>query len=124
MGWQSFGLQGYGFVFFVFQANPKTLKTAGAPLTRGVCAQALLQVVECSVGPGGGATEAGSPAKIALFSLGNMCAYAQCAAELQSLGIWDALASLAPVRVDATIDKYCIRIQVRKPQSARHSLHD
>lgn len=75
--------------------------------------QALLQVVESSVGPGGGATDAGSPAKIALFSLGNMCAYAPCAAELQSLGIWEALASLAPVRADPTIDKYCNRIQVR-----------
>ena len=73
--------------------------------------QALLEMVLQSTGPGGGATEAGSPAKIALFSLGNLAAYPQCAAELASLGIWQVLASLAAFK-DPTIEKYCGRIHV------------
>ena len=72
-----------------------------------------------SAGPGGGATEAGSPAKIALFSLGNLAAHPQCAAELASLGIWEVLAALSGFR-DLTIDKYCSRIQVHPWRASAH----
>ena len=41
------------------------------------------------------ARDAGSPAKIALFSLGNLASHPECAAQLAALGISDVLASLA-----------------------------
>jgi fused-like protein len=43
---------------------------------------------------GGGGAESGSPAKIALFSLGNMCAHRECREELLALGIVRVLAAL------------------------------
>ena len=58
------------------------------------------------------ARDAGSPAKIALFSLGNLASHPECAAQLAALGISDMLASLAGVQ-DAVVAKYCARIRVR-----------
>ncbi len=40
---------------------------------------------------GGGATDGGSPVKIALFSLGNMCAHRECREALLAANIWDAI---------------------------------
>ena len=59
----------------------------------------------------GDTMDAGSPAKIALFSLGNLASHAECAAQLAALGIADVLASLANVQ-DAVVIKYCARIRV------------
>ena len=71
--------------------------------------QALIRLVSESASD---ARDAGSPAKIALFSLGNLASHPECAAQLEALGINDLLATLATVQ-DAVVAKYCARIRVR-----------
>ena len=71
--------------------------------------QALMRLVRESASE---ARDAGSPAKIALFSLGNLASHPECATQLAALGISDMLASLASVQ-DAVVAKYCARIRVR-----------
>jgi hypothetical protein len=65
------------------------------------------------------AMDAGSPAKIALFSLGNLASHPECAARLAALGIADVLAGLATVQ-DAVVTKYCARIRVRLLRGSTH----
>lgn len=80
------------------------------------CVQALLEVINQPSTPRGAAAaaaDAGSPLKISLFSLGNMCAHKSCADALLQLGITDSLSRLSRVP-DATVKKYIERIQVRR----------
>ena len=71
--------------------------------------QALIRLVSQSASD---ARDSGSPAKIALFSVGNLASHPECAAHLAALGINDVLATLATVQ-DAVVAKYCARIRVR-----------
>lgn len=76
--------------------------------------QTLLEVVNQPSTPRGAAAaaaDAGSPLKISLFSLGNMCAHKSCADALLQLGIAGSLSRLSSVP-DATVKKYIERIQV------------
>lgn len=59
---------------------------------------------------GGGADAGGSPVKIALFSLGNMCAHRECRESLLALGVNDMIRRLA-ANPDPTQQKYLQRIQ-------------
>uniref|UniRef100_A0A7S3VLZ8 non-specific serine/threonine protein kinase n=1 Tax=Dunaliella tertiolecta TaxID=3047 RepID=A0A7S3VLZ8_DUNTE len=65
-------------------------------------------------GPSG--ADGGSPIKIALFSLGNMCAHRECREALLALNIWDAIRRLSP-STDTTIQKYLQRIQTKLQQA-------
>jgi hypothetical protein len=60
-------------------------------------------------GGGGGGGEGGSPQKIALFSLGNMCAHRECREVLQQAGIRALMAALEG-SPDATVQKYLGRM--------------
>lgn len=59
----------------------------------------------------------GSPLKIALFSLGNMCAHPVCAEALLSLGAREPLIRLGR-SPDSTIQRYVQRIQVQSAVNA------
>ncbi|KAG2431488.1 hypothetical protein HXX76_009502 [Chlamydomonas incerta] len=59
---------------------------------------------------GGGADAGGSPVKIALFSLGNMCAHRECRESLLALGVQDVIRRLSS-SPDPTQQKYLQRIQ-------------
>ncbi|GLC39018.1 hypothetical protein PLESTM_000827500 [Pleodorina starrii] len=61
-------------------------------------------------GAGGGADAGGSPVKIALFSLGNMCAHRECRESLIALGVQDVIRRLG-ANPDPTQQKYLQRIQ-------------
>ncbi|GFR42822.1 hypothetical protein Agub_g3779, partial [Astrephomene gubernaculifera] len=61
-------------------------------------------------GAGGGADAGGSPVKIALFSLGNMCAHRECRETLIALGVQDVIRRLS-TNPDPTQQKYLQRIQ-------------
>ncbi|KAG2493565.1 hypothetical protein HYH03_008379, partial [Edaphochlamys debaryana] len=61
-------------------------------------------------GGGGGADAGGSPVKIALFSLGNMCAHRECRESLLALGVQDVIRRLSS-NPDPTQQKYLQRIQ-------------
>jgi hypothetical protein len=63
-----------------------------------------------SGGGGGGAGESQSPVKIALFSLGNLCAHADCRAKLLALGFERKIAALADAE-DASVRRYVARIE-------------
>ena len=71
--------------------------------------------------PGGTAPESStSSVQIALFSLGNLCAHAECADALARLGLADALQAVLRDRGgDATVQRYVARIQQK--QAARRS---
>lgn len=62
-------------------------------------------------GPGANGADSGSPLKIALFSLGNMCAHVECAEALLGMGLLDSLRCLG-TSTDPTVLKYVARIQV------------
>lgn len=55
-------------------------------------------------------SDSGSPLKMALFSLGNMCAYPICRTRLLELGLIQMLAPLASLE-DPTVKKFVQRIQ-------------
>ena len=60
----------------------------------------------------GGTTDASSSVQIALFSLGNLCAHAECAEALAQLGLAEALAAVLRERGgDATVQRYVARVQ-------------
>ena len=61
-------------------------------------------------GGGGGGGESQSPVKIALFSLGNLCAHADCRAKLLALGFERKIAALADAE-DASVRRYVARIE-------------
>ncbi|GIM09257.1 hypothetical protein Vretimale_13139, partial [Volvox reticuliferus] len=61
-------------------------------------------------GASGGADAGGSPVKIALFSLGNMCAHRECRESLIALGVQDVIRRLSS-NPDQTQQKYLQRIQ-------------
>ena len=65
--------------------------------------------------PGGSAPPGGdssSSVQIALFSLGNLCAHAECAEALGQLGLGQALAGVLRERGgDATVQRYVGRIK-------------
>ncbi|GLI63648.1 hypothetical protein VaNZ11_006646 [Volvox africanus] len=61
-------------------------------------------------GASGGADAGGSPVKIALFSLGNMCAHRECRESLIALGVQDVIRRLSS-NPDPTQQKYLQRIQ-------------
>jgi hypothetical protein len=61
-------------------------------------------------GGGGGGGEGGSPQKIALFSLGNMCAHRECKEVLQRAGVRALMHALAG-SPDPTVQKYLARMQ-------------
>ena len=67
-------------------------------------------------GAAAAAADAGSPLKISLFSLGNMCAHRSCADALLQLGIGGSLSRLSALP-DATVRKYIERIQVSQSAS-------
>ncbi|KAK9820795.1 hypothetical protein WJX74_004813 [Apatococcus lobatus] len=69
--------------------------------------QVLMEVVTAEARSSAGE---GSPLKIALFSLGNMCAHPVCAEALLSLGAREPLARLGRSN-DSTIQRYVQRIQ-------------
>ena len=62
-------------------------------------------------GDGGDTSDSQSPVKISLFSLGNMCSHAACRAPLLEMGLAEAIDALASASSDATVQKYCARIQ-------------
>jgi hypothetical protein len=58
------------------------------------------------------AAAASSSVQIALFSLGNLAAHADCAAALRRLGLAEALAAALRARGDdATVQRYAARIR-------------
>jgi fused-like protein len=61
-------------------------------------------------GGGGAGGESQSPVKIALFSLGNLCAHADCRAKLLALGFERKIAALADAE-DASVRRYVARIE-------------
>ena len=63
-------------------------------------------------GAGGGGGEGGSPVKIALFSLGNMCAHRECRESLIHLGVHDMIKRLGGSTDPETL-KYIQRIQTK-----------
>lgn len=63
-------------------------------------------------------SEGGSPLKIALFSLGNMCAHPDCREALLSTGFSSAIERLASSR-DVTVQKYVTRIKTKLSQAQR-----
>lgn len=78
--------------------------------------RAMLDLIQRRDGsPGADGTGAGgssSSVQIALFSLGNLCAHADCADALVQLGLRDALAAVLRDRGDdATVQRYVARIQ-------------
>ncbi|KAF8056751.1 hypothetical protein HT031_006249 [Scenedesmus sp. PABB004] len=81
--------------------------------------QALLDTVmgpdssaDARLGSGGG--EGNSPVKIALFSLGNMCAHRECREQLARLGLREALAKLQSASGgDTTLLRYIARAQAK-----------
>lgn len=60
--------------------------------------------------PRAGSDAGGSPVKIALFSLGNMCAHKECREALLALGVTDVIRRLSS-NPDPTQQKYLQRIQ-------------
>ena len=74
--------------------------------------QVLMEVVTAEARSSAGE---GSPLKIALFSLGNMCAHPVCAEVLLSLGAREPLTRLGR-SPDSTIQRYVQRIQVELSQ--------
>jgi fused len=68
-----------------------------------------------SQGGAAATSDSGSPIKMALFSLGNMCAYPQCRERLLALGLLKVIAPLAAAE-DATIKKFIARIQAKIQQ--------
>lgn len=78
--------------------------------------RAMLDLIQRADGPTGadgtGAAGSSSSVQIALFSLGNLCAHADCADALVQLGLRDALAAVLRDRGgDATVQRYVARIQ-------------
>lgn len=76
--------------------------------------QAMLELIQRQDPPPtpGGTTDSSSSVQIALFSLGNLCAHAECAEALLQLGLPDALTSVLRDRGgDATVQRYVARIQ-------------
>lgn len=76
--------------------------------------QAMLDLIQRRDPPPtpGGTTDASSSVQIALFSLGNLCAHAECADALAQMGLADALAVVLRERGgDATVQRYVARIQ-------------
>jgi hypothetical protein len=53
-----------------------------------------------------------SPVKIALFSIGNMCAHRECREALLNLGLRDALRQLSGAS-DPVLQKYLARVQAK-----------
>lgn len=63
--------------------------------------------------PGGSAPpDSNSSVQIVLFSLGNLCAHADCGAALAQLGLGKALGTVLRDRAgDSTVQRYVARIQ-------------
>lgn len=76
--------------------------------------QALVGVVAAGVhelqAAGGREPPPSSPLKTALFSLGNMCTYRQCVAELVRLGVLQAIEPLAG-SADQNLVRFAVRLQ-------------
>jgi hypothetical protein len=66
----------------------------------------------------GSASDGGSPLKIALFSLGNMCAHRECREALQAVGFTEAIDRLASSN-DTTVQKYVTRIKTKLAQAQK-----
>eukprot|EP00191_Tetraselmis_sp_GSL018_P012506 CAMPEP_0177598674 /NCGR_PEP_ID=MMETSP0419_2-20121207/12506_1 /TAXON_ID=582737 /ORGANISM="Tetraselmis sp., Strain GSL018" /LENGTH=1263 /DNA_ID=CAMNT_0019091197 /DNA_START=454 /DNA_END=4245 /DNA_ORIENTATION=- len=64
-------------------------------------------------------SDGGSPLKIALFSLGNMCAHRECREALLSIGLMKAIERLEMSR-DTTVQKYVARIKTKLAQAQGH----
>ena len=79
----------------------------------------LIQRQDAPASPGGtAAADSSSSVQIALFSLGNLCAHAECADALARLGLGEALARVLRERGgDPTVQRYVARIQQK--QAAR-----
>eukprot|EP00899_Mesostigma_viride_P028194 jgi/Mesvir1/855/Mv17428-RA.1 len=77
---------------------------------------------KASEGPAAGGASGGeggqSPMKIALFSLGNMCAHKECREQLLALGFRDVIARLSTWNDDVVL-KYVSRIQNKLEQAAQ-----
>ena len=58
------------------------------------------------------AADGASPVKIALFSIGNMCAHRECREALVALGLKDVLRSLSGAS-DPVLQKYLARVQAK-----------
>ncbi len=73
--------------------------------------EALLRLVreQGAAPPIGGPASEGS-ARIALFSLGNLCSHSACRARLIALGLRDVAATLAAAPPDAATGKYAARV--------------
>lgn len=63
-----------------------------------------------------GTSDGGSPVKIALFSLGNMCAHKECREALLALGVLEVMQKLSS-NPDPTLQKYLQRIQTKLQQA-------
>lgn len=79
--------------------------------------EALMQLAATADRPAGGrqaagAGEGGSPQKIALFSLGNMCAHRECREVLQAAGITQLMRTLQ-ASPDPVVQKYLGRMQAK-----------
>jgi hypothetical protein len=79
--------------------------------------EALMQLAATADRPAGGrpaagAGEGGSPQKIALFSLGNMCAHRECREVLQAGGIAQLMRALQ-ASPDPVVQKYLGRMQAK-----------
>lgn len=75
----------------------------------------LIQRRDPPASPGGTAADSSSSVQIALFSLGNLCAHAECADALARLGLEAALVQVLRERGgDATVQRYVARIQQKQ----------
>eukprot|EP00873_Tetraselmis_striata_P020056 jgi/Tetstr1/440320/TSEL_028657.t1 len=85
-------------------------------------ADALQALLDTVLHPeaGSSASDGGSPLKIALFSLGNMCAHRECREALLRIGFMDAVEQLATSN-DATVQKYVTRIKTKLAQAQKPS---
>lgn len=83
------------------------LETASTPERPASSSKASLATTQSM---GGTAGDGGSPVKIALFSLGNMCAHKECRDALLGLGVTEVIKKLSS-NPEPTMQKYLQRIQ-------------
>eukprot|EP01025_Chloroclados_australasicus_P020469 TRINITY_DN21572_c0_g1_i1.p3 TRINITY_DN21572_c0_g1~~TRINITY_DN21572_c0_g1_i1.p3 ORF type:complete len:240 (-),score=38.15 TRINITY_DN21572_c0_g1_i1:463-1140(-) len=81
-------------------------------LVQGGALQALLQVVDQAENVHPQSEVGGSPVRIALFSLGNMCSHVTCRQVLEQLGIREVIGKLRESQ-DEVVRKYVDRIYTK-----------
>jgi hypothetical protein len=89
-----------------------TVPTYPLPRQAGALQALLATAAGACRAPGAPCGDPSSPVKIALFSIGNMCAHGECREALLALGLKDVLRQLSGAS-DPVLQKYLARVQAK-----------